>query len=56
MISGQLDKHHVATQKAPEVYHEIKMLNTHDELIRERIEENMNFNVPGLPHSIVKQL
>ena len=54
--SGQPDKHNVAVQDAPDVYREIKMLNTDNELIRERIEEDMDFKIPGLPHSIVKQL
>ena len=54
--SGQPDQHNVAVQDAPEVYHEIKMLNTDNELIRERIEEDMDFKIPGLPHSTVKQL
>ena len=40
----------------PEVYHEIKTLNTEHETILERIEEDMNFKIPGLPHFIVKQL
>ena len=54
--SGQPDKHNVSVQDDPEVYHEIKMLNTDNELIRERIEEDMDFKIPGLPHSTVKQL
>ena len=54
--SGQPDEHNVAVPDAPEVYHEIKTLNTDNELIRERIEEDMDFNIPGLPHSVVKQL
>ena len=54
--SGQPDKHNVAVQDDPEVYHEIKMLNTDNELIRERIEEDIDFKIPGLPHSTVKQL
>ena len=54
--SGQPDKHNVAVQDDPEVYHEIKTLNTDNEAIRERIEEDMDFKIPGLPHSIVKQL
>ena len=53
--SGQPDKHNVAVQDDPEVYHEIKTLNTDNETIRERIEEDMDFKIPGLPHSIVKQ-
>ena len=54
--SGQLDKHNVAVPDARVVHHEIKMLNIDNELIRERIEEDMDFKIPGLPHSIVKQL
>ena len=54
--SGQPDKHNVAVQDDPEVCHEIKTLNTDDETIRERIEEDMDFKMPGLPHSTVKQL
>ena len=54
--SGQPDKHIVAVQDNPEVYHEIKTLNTDNETIRERIEEDMDFEIPGLPHSTVKQL
>ena len=53
--SGQPDKHNVALQDAPEVHREITTLNT-NELIRERIEEDMDFEFPGLPHSTVKQL
>ena len=54
--SGQLDKHNVALQDAPEVHREITTLNTDNELTRERIEEDMDFKIPGLPHSTVKQL
>ena len=53
--SGQPDKHSVAVQEDPEVYHEIKTLNIDNEAIRERIEEDMDFKIPGLPHSTVKQ-
>ena len=53
--SGQLDKHIVAVQDDPEVYHEVKTLIFNTETIRERIEEDMDFKIPGLPHSIVKQ-
>ena len=48
--SGQLDKCSDA------VHHEIKMLDTDTEFLRERIEEDMDFKIPGLPHSTVKQL
>ena len=54
--SGQPDKHEIALRAAPEVHREIMTLNTDNELTRERIEEDMDFNIPGLPHSTVKQL
>ena len=54
--SGQPDKHEIALRAAPEVHREIMTLNTDNELIRERIEEDMDFRIPGLPHSTVKQL
>ena len=43
-------------KRSDAVHHEIKMLNIDNELIRERIEEDMDFKIPGLPHSIVTQL
>ena len=52
---GQPDKHIVAVQDDSEVYHEIKTLNTDNETILERIVEDMDFIIPGLPPSIVKQ-
>ena len=54
--SGLPDKHNIAVPDAPEVHHEIEMLNIDNELIRERIEADMDFKIPGLPHSTVKQL
>ena len=54
--SGQPDKHEIALRAAPEVHREITTLNTDNELTRERIEEDMEFKIPGLPHSTVKQL
>ena len=54
--SGQPDKHNVAVPDAPEVFPEIKMLNIDNELIRDIIEEDIDFKIPGLPHSTVKQL
>ena len=50
--SGQLDKNTIKRQDAPEVHREI----TDNELTREIIEEDIDFNLPGLPHSTVKQL
>ena len=54
--SGQPDKHGIALRATPEVHREIMTLNTDNELIRESVEEDMDFKIPGLPHSIVKQL
>ena len=52
----QPDKHTVAVQDDPEVYHEAKTLNTVNETLRERIERDIDFKIPGLPYSTVKQL
>ena len=52
--SGQLVNDTVAVQDDPQVYHEAGTLNIDDETLRERIEADIDFNVPGLPHSIVK--
>ena len=49
--SGQPDKHEIALRAAPEVHREITTLKTDNELTRERIEEDMDFKIPGLPHS-----
>ena len=52
--SGRPGKDTVAVQDDPEVDHEAETLNINDETIRERIEADMDFKIPGLPHSIVK--
>ena len=60
--SGQPDErnssnlHIVKEQHAPEVHREIALLNTDNEFNREINEEDIDFNIPGLPHSTVKQL
>ena len=46
----------IAVQDDPEVYHEAETLNTYNETHRERIEGDVDFKIPGLPHSSVKQL
>ena len=46
--SGQPGKDTVAVQNDPEVYHEIKTLNTDNETIRERIEEDMDIDIQKL--------
>ena len=43
-------------QHAPEVHREAALLNTDNEFNREINEEDIDFNIPGLPHSTVKQL
>ena len=53
---GNLINTTFAVPDAPEVHHEIEMLNIDNELIRERVEEDMDFKIPGLPHSTVKRL
>ena len=60
--SGQPDErisssaHMVKEQHAPEVHPEVALLNTDNEFNREIKEEDIDFNIPGLAHSAVKQL
>ena len=44
----------VAVQDDPQVYHEAETLNIDDETLRERIKADIDFRIPGLPHSVVK--
>ena len=37
------------------VHHEIKMLDIDNEFLRERIEEDMDFKIPGLPQAITER-
>ena len=59
---GNLDErnssnaHMVKEQDAPEVHREVALLNTDNEFNREINKEDIDFNIPGLPHSAVKQL
>ena len=46
----------VKEQHAPEVHREVALLNTDNEFNREINEEDIDINIPGLPHSTVKQL
>ena len=46
--SGRPDKDTVPVQADPEVYHEAETLNVDNETIRERIEADMDFKIPGL--------
>ena len=60
--SGQPDEcnsssaHTVKEQHAPEVHREIASFNTDNEFNRKINEEDIDFNIPGVPHSTVKQL
>ena len=44
----------VAVQDDPQVYHEAETLNIGDETLRERIEAEMDFRIPGLSCFVVK--
>ena len=60
--SGQPDErnsssaHTVKEQYAHEAHREIASFNTDNEFNRKINEEDIDFNIPGLPHSTVKQL
>ena len=60
--SGQPDEcnsstaHTVKEQFAPEENREIASFNTNNEFNRAINEEDIDFNIPGVPHSTVKQL
>ena len=47
--------HTVKEQFAPEENRDIASFNTNNEFNRAINEENIDFNIPGLPHSAVKQ-
>ena len=59
--SGQPDErnsssaHTVKEQHAPEEHREIALFNTDNEFNRAINEEDIDFKIPGLPHSAVKQ-
>ena len=48
--------HTVKEQFAPEEHRDIASFDTDNEFIRAINEEDIDFNIPGLPHSTVKQL
>ena len=60
--SGQPDErnsssaHTVKEQHAPEVHREIASFNTDNEFNRAINEEDIDFNIPGLPHSTVEAI
>ena len=43
-----VEQTHDRSQNDPEMYHEAETLNINDETIRERIEADMDFKIPGL--------
>ena len=51
---GQPEKNENALRAAPEVHREITTLNVDNKLTRERLEEDKDFKIPKVPHSIVK--
>ena len=53
--TGRPLKDTVAVQDDPEAYHEAGTLNIDDETLRERMEADLDFKIPGLLHSTVKQ-
>ena len=48
--------HTVKEQHAPDEHREIASFNTNNEFNRAINEEDIDFNIPGVPHSTVKQL
>ena len=48
--------HTVKEQHAPEEHREVALLNTDNEFNRAINEDDIDFNIPGRPHSTVKQL
>ena len=58
--SGQPDErnsssaHTVKEQHAPEEHREVALFNIDNEFNRAINEEDIDFNIPGLPHSVVK--
>ena len=60
--SGQPDErdsssaHTVKEQHVPDEHREIASFNTNNEFNRAINEEDIDFNIPGVPHSTVKQV
>ena len=52
--TGRLVTDTAAVQDDSQVYHEADTLNVDDEVLRKRMEADMDFRIPGLPHSVVK--
>ena len=56
LMSVRVQQHTVKEQYVHEVHREIASFNTDNEFNRKINEEDIDFNIPGLPHSSVKQL
>ena len=56
LMSVTAEVHTVKEQHAPEVHRQIASLNTDNEFNRKIYGGDIDFNIPGLPHSTVKQL
>ena len=56
LMSVTAQTHTGKEQHAPEEHREIASFNTNNEFNRAINEEDIDFNIPGLPHSTVKQL
>ena len=55
LMSETAQEHTVKEQFAPEENRDIALFNTDDEFNRAINKEDIDFNIPGLPHSAVKQ-
>ena len=55
LLSDTAQVHTVKEQFAPEENRDIALFNTDDEFNRAINKENIDFNIPGLPHSAVKR-
>ena len=56
LMSATAQAHAVKEQHAPEEHREIALFNTDNEFNRAINEEDIDFNIPGIPHPAVKQL
>ena len=55
-VKSSASTHIVKEQHVHEVHREIASFNTNNEFNRAINEEDIDFNIPGVPHSTVKQL
>ena len=55
MEQNSSSAHTVKEQDAPEEHREVASFNTDNEFNRAINDENIDFNIPGVPHSAVKR-